>query len=134
MFTFYQGEGWRGGCPLSQSLCFFRSCPCPEQSTLAFFSLPSAQWHSRSSFSFFSPPNLSFFDDGSHFHLPEGNWTEDRRDTTVDRGILNIFTRQLHLTHLRFIDNLYGLLSHWNVNVKVLAEYKDESQVAGKSE
>jgi len=45
---------------------------------------------------------------------------------------------QLHLTHLRFIDNLYGLSSslqrQGNVNLKSLAENKNERQVAGRNE
>lgn len=45
-------------CPLSQSLCFFRPCPCPEQSTLAFFGLLLlSRWH------------FAFFVGCSHFHF-----------------------------------------------------------------
>lgn len=63
---------------------------------------------------------------------------EEGHSTAVYRGMLNIFTMQLHLTHLRFIDNLYGLSSslqrQGNVNLKSLAENKNERQVAGRNE
>lgn len=63
---------------------------------------------------------------------------EEGHSTAVYRGMLNIFTMQLHLTHLRFIDNLYGLSSslqrQGNVNLKSLVENKNERQVAGRNE